>query len=122
MKKKTLIIGASTNPDRYSFKAANLLSQYNNEIELFGLRKGILASKEIATDWSDLNLENLDTITLYVGPQNQEELFNKVIEAHPKRVIFNPGTENEEFYKLLNHAGIEFEEACTLVLLNTRQY
>lgn len=122
MKKKTLIIGASTNPDRYSYKAAHLLTQYNNEIELFGLRKGSLASKEIVTDWSQLNLENLDTITLYVGPQNQEQLFNKVLEAHPKRVIFNPGTENEAFYNLLNYVGIEFEEACTLVLLNTGQY
>ena len=122
MKKKTLIIGASTNPDRYSFKAAHLLTQCNHEIELFGLRKGSLASKKIITDWSELNLDDLDTITIYVGPQNQVDYFNKVIEAKPKRVIFNPGTENTVFYKMLDHAGIEFEEACTLVLLNTGQY
>jgi len=120
--KKTLIIGASTRPDRYAFKAANKLVEHGHEIELLGRRKGDVAGEMIKNEWQQLDLKQLDTVTLYINPKIQPEYYQEIIEAKPKRVIFNPGTENSEFVKLLEKEKIEYENACTLVLLNLNAY
>lgn len=120
--KKTLIIGASTKPDRYAFKAANKLADHGHQIELLGRRKGDVAGEMIKNEWQELDLSQLDTVTLYINPKIQPEYYQEIIEAKPKRVIFNPGTENTDFVKLLEKEEIEYENACTLVLLNLNVY
>jgi predicted CoA-binding protein len=120
MAKKTLVIGASTDPSRYSFLAANKLVSHKHEIELLGVKEGIVAGKEINTEKD--KFENIDTVTLYVNPQRQSEYFDYVAALNPRRVIFNPGTENPTFEDFLTEKGIEPIEACTLVMLTTGQY
>ena len=118
--KRTLIIGASNNPERYAYKAAERLLAHGHEIELLGLRPDMVFGHKIATVRE--NYENIDTVTLYIGPQRQPEYYDYILSLHPRRVIFNPGTENNEFEELLRKNNIEPEEACTLVLLGTGQY
>ena len=118
--KKTLVIGASLKPNRYSNLAINRLITYQHTVVAIGLRKGVVAGVEIATE--KIPFENIHTVTLYLNPQRQEEYFDYVISLKPKRVIFNPGTENPAFYKLLQQNNVEVEVACTLVLLSTNQY
>lgn len=118
--KKTLIIGASNNPERYAYKAAERLLAHGHEIELLGLRPDTIFGKTIDTERKQY--QGLDTVTLYVGPQRQPEYYDYIVSLQPKRVIFNPGTENDEFESLLAKNGIIAEEACTLVLLGTGQY
>ncbi len=118
--KKTLIIGASNNPERYAYKAAERLLAHGHEIELLGLKAVEVFGKTVDTERKSYN--NLDTVTLYVGPSNQPEYYDYILSLKPKRVVFNPGTENEEFENLLTKNGIIAEEACTLVLLGTGQY
>ena len=118
--KKTLIIGASNNPERYAYKAAERLLSHGHEIELIGLKPVEVFGKIVDTDRKNYN--EIDTVTLYVGPRNQPDYYDYVLSLKPKRVVFNPGTENEEFENLLTKNGIVAEEACTLVLLGTGQY
>ena len=118
--KKTLIIGASNNPERYAYKAAERLLHYGHQIELLGLRNEEIFGKKINIDRKQYS--DLDTVTLYIGPQRQPDYYDYIISLKPKRVIFNPGTENPDFEKLLADNGIAYEEACTLVLLQTGQY
>lgn len=118
--KKTLIIGASNNPDRYAFKAAERLLSYGHEIELLGVRPDVVFGKKVDIERKDY--KDLDTVTLYIGPKHQPEYYDYVLSLKPKRVVFNPGTENQEFEALLKKNGIVAEEACTLVLLGTGQY
>ncbi len=117
---KTLIIGASQNPERYSYKAADKLLSYGHEIELLGLRPDTIFGKVIDTEKKQYT--DIDTVTLYVGPQRQTEYYDYIVSLKPLRVIFNPGTENEEFYEILKNNNIKSEVACTLVLLATGQY
>jgi predicted CoA-binding protein len=118
--KKTLVIGASENPERYSYKAINTLVQHGHEVVALGLRAGNVAG--IPFEVEKKFFENIDTVTLYVGPKNQPEYYDYIIGLKPRRVIFNPGTENPEFIGQLQKAGIHPEIACTLVLLGTGQY
>ena len=97
--KKTLIIGASTNPQRYSFLAANRLVNHGYPIVMLGLKEGQVAENQIQTEKPILS--DIDTVTLYIGPGHQPQWYEYVINLKPKRVIFNPGTENEEFEHLL---------------------
>jgi predicted CoA-binding protein len=120
MKKKTLIIGASPNPDRYSYMATEMLVAYGHEVYPFGLRAGKIGSVHIETIWPID--QSFDTVTLYVGSGNQDVYWQKMIDLKPKRVIFNPGTENSAFFEALNKNGIVAIEACTLVMLRTGQY
>ena len=120
MKKKTLVIGASLKAERYSNKAIRRLVSYKHEVVALGLRAGEVAGIKI--DTAILQYQDLDTVTLYLNPKRQEAFYYYIIALAPKRVIFNPGTENPEFYKLLKKHNIAFEEACTLVLLGTNQY
>ena len=117
---KTLIVGASTNPERYAYKAALSLLAHGHEIELVGQKVGNVKGYEIKTNNPDL--DGIDTVTIYVGPQNQPSLYDYILKQKPRRIIFNPGTENPEFELLAKAKGIEVEEACTLVLLSTGQY
>lgn len=120
MSKKTLVIGASLKPERYSNLVIHRLTQYKHEVLAFGLRKGEVAGVHIQTQFpSDTDI---DTITLYLNPKRQQEYYQRIIDLQPQRVIFNPGTENHEFYTLLDKAAIAYEVACTLVLLSTNQY
>lgn len=117
---KTLIIGASKNPERYSYKAADKLLSYGHEIELLGLRPDTIFGQVIDTEKKQYT--DIDTVTLYVGPQRQTESYDYIVSLKPRRVIFNPGTENEEFYEILKKNNIKSEVACTLVMLATGQY
>ncbi|WP_029275654.1 CoA-binding protein [Pedobacter borealis] len=118
--KKTLIIGASPNPSRYAYKAANMLTRFNHEIVNVGIKKGEVAGVEI--EKPDQIHTDIDTITLYIGPSLQAQYHDYILATKPSRVIFNPGTENDELEKLLDQHNIEPVEACTLVLLSTGQY
>jgi len=117
---KTLIIGASNNPERYAYKAAERLLAHKYEIELLGLRPDVIFGKTIDTERKQYT--DIDTVTLYIGSQRQPEYYDYIIGLNPRRVIFNPGTENNEFETMLAEQGIIAEEACTLVLLGTGQY
>lgn len=118
--KRTLILGASPNPERYSYKATIALNN-NNPVFPVGLREGMIGENKILTNTPVI--ENIDTITLYVGPKNQPVYYDYIInQIKPKRIIFNPGTENPELQRLAKMKNIETEEACTLVLLSIKNY
>jgi len=118
--KLTLIIGASENPARYSFLAAQKLKAKGHSVLLLGRRKGTVAGQEIHTQ--PLPWENIDTITMYVNPSIQTAYYDYILSLNPKRVIFNPGTENSEFEDVLASKNIIPVRACTLVMLMTGQY
>jgi uncharacterized protein len=119
--KKTLVIGATTKPDRYAFLAINRLRGHGHDVLAVGVDSGTVADVAIGKD--KLPFENVDTVTLYVRPAIQRESYEDyILSLKPKRVIFNPGTENPAFEDRLQKVGIEPIEACTLVMLSTGQY
>ncbi len=122
MSKKTVIIGASTNPSRYAYLAAGMLKEYKHEIVPIGIKKGEVYGKQILSINERPAVNDVDTVTLYIGPRHQPEHYDYILSLKPKRVIFNPGTENYEFEKLIEGSGAEALEACTLVLLRSGQY
>ncbi|WP_422107800.1 CoA-binding protein [Winogradskyella sp.] len=120
MGKKTLVVGASLKAGRYSNLAINKLRNHEHEVVAFGIKPGQVSDVDIDTEL--LPYEGIDTVTLYLNPRRQSAYYDYIIGLKPKRVIFNPGTENPEFYQLLKDHNIAFEVACTLVLLSTNQY
>ena len=120
--KKTVIVGATTNPGRYAYIAASMLKDDGHPIVPVGIKKGEVFGEEILDIKEKPAIADVDTVTLYIGPQHQPEWYDYIISLRPKRIIFNPGTENPVFVKKAEEAGIEAEEACTLVLLRTNQY
>lgn len=118
--KKTLILGATDNPSRYANLAANRLVAYGHPIVNIGIKNGQAAGVQI--EKAGEVHKDIDTVTLYVGPRNQPEYYDYILNTNPKRIIFNPGTENEELEELAEEKGIETLHACTLVMLSTRQY
>jgi uncharacterized protein len=122
MNKKTVIIGATTNPARYAYLTADMLTEYQHEVVPLGIRKGVVFGKEILDIRQKPRITDVDTVTLYIGPQRQPEWYDYVLGLKPKRIIFNPGTENDEFARLAEEKGIETLEACTLVMLRSNQY
>ncbi len=118
--KHTLILGASPNPERYSFLAAKSLSSHNHTITMVGKKDGIVCNLPILHSIPQ-NLE-IDTVTVYLSAKNQIAYYSDIIQLKPKRIIFNPGAENPELEKLAIENGIEVENACTLVLLSIGQY
>jgi len=120
MNKKTLVLGATPNEERYANLAANRLVRNGHSIVNVGLRAGVVAGVPI--EKAETIHKDIDTITLYVGPQNQKRLYDYILNTHPRRIIFNPGTENSELKRMADEKGIETEYACTLVLLSIGQY
>jgi predicted CoA-binding protein len=118
--KKTLVLGATTKPDRYAYRAINMLVEKGYTVLAIGQNTGEVAGVKIYT--KAIPVKNIDTVTLYLNPTRQRDYYNYIIEAQPKRVVFNPGTENPELYQLLELNNIKAEVACTLVLLATNQY
>ena len=117
---KTLVFGASLNPNRYSYLAVKKLLEKKITTVAFGKNLGTILHLQIKDNLTDF--QNINTVTLYLNPQRQVAFYNYIVSLNPKRVLFNPGTENPEFYKILNEKSIDFEEACTLVLLSINQY
>lgn len=122
MKDTTLVVGASLKPYRYSHIAINRLLAHDEPVMAYGLRSGEVSGVPIHTDQHFFSDKDIHTVTLYVGPQRQEPLIDWIVDLAPRRVIFNPGTENPSFEQKLRDAGVEVLEACTLVMLSTRQY
>mgnify|MGYP001043584416 CR=1 FL=1 len=120
MKKKTLVLGAYLKPDRYSNIAIHRLVSSKQPTVAIGLKQGDVKGIVIDTDNKDYT--NIHTVTLYLNPKRQEPFYDYILSLKPSRVIFNPGTENLEFYKILKDKKIEVEVACTLVMLATNQY
>ncbi len=120
MSKKTLLIGASDNPARYSFLAVQRLVKYQHPVVALGKHPGEAAGVPIVTERPTDT--DFDTITLYLNPANQRAYYDYIISLRPARLLFNPGTENQELAKMAAAAGIQPVEACTLVLLSTGQY
>jgi predicted CoA-binding protein len=117
---KTLVIGASTNKERYSYKAINNLIAKSHQVVAIGVKKGMVMDIPIETEKIDFHA--VDTVTLYLNSKSQKEYYEYILSLKPRRVIFNPGTENQEFYEILRKNDIAYEESCTLVLLATNQY
>lgn len=118
--KKTVVLGATPKPDKYAYTAITMLVDKGHSVLAIGQNAGEVAGIKIQT--KAIPLKNIDTVTLYLNPARQRDYYNYIVEAKPKRVIFNPGTENPEFYQLLQLNNIKAEVACTLVLLATNQY
>ncbi len=118
--KKTLVLGASDNPARYSYKAVSNLLRNGHSVIAVGNKKSSVIGIEITKEFPETG--SVDTVTLYLNPANQRPYYEAIIHLNPKRIIFNPGTENPELEQLADDAGIETVEACTLVMLATGQY
>ena len=117
---RTLVIGASTKPERYSFKAINALLKHGHETLALSVKKGSVNGVEFMNGFPEL--DDIDTVTLYIGPKIQPNYYEYLVQLKPRRVIFNPGTENLEFQELLRKGNIEVIEACTLVMLSIGNY
>jgi predicted CoA-binding protein len=122
IRKKTVIVGATPNTARYAHMAAGRLVSSGHEIVPLGIRRGSMFGKEILDIRSRPAIHDVDTITLYIGPQRQEEWYDYLLSLKPKRIIFNPGTENDELIRKASSEGIETVEGCTLVMLRSDQY
>lgn len=118
--KHTVVLGASDNPQRYSYLAVNRLASYNHPVTAIGKKTGAIGSIPVITEHPQL--DDVDTITLYLSAANQKAYYDYIVSLHPKRLIFNPGAENPELEQLALKNNIEPLEACTLVMLNTGQY
>lgn len=118
--KKTLVMGASSNPERYAYKAIKMLQRFGHPVVAVGKKEDEVDGLRI--EKQQIPFENVETVTLYLNPMNQKQYYDYIVGLKPKRVIFNPGTENPELYTLLRQNEIEIEVACTLVMLSTNQY
>lgn len=120
--KKTVIIGATTNPGRYAYLAASMLKEYNHEIVPVGIKDGSVFGYEILDIFQKPAIPDVHTVTLYIGPRRQPEHIDYILSLKPKRIIFNPGTENDDFIRRAEEQGVQTLEACTLVMLRSLQY
>lgn len=118
--KKTLVLGASDNPQRYSYLAVNRLRGKGHPVVAIGRKPVTVGDVSIETEKRPF--PGVDTVTLYLNPRMQQEYYDYILSLHPKRIIFNPGAENDELARLAQANGIQALEACTLVLLSTGQY
>ncbi|MCB0483311.1 MAG: CoA-binding protein [Flavobacteriales bacterium] len=120
MSETVLVLGASNNPDRYAWKAAQRLVAHGHKIVLVGKRSGEVSGISILqTPPKDISI---DTVTVYLNPSHQKQYYDYLLALNPKRIIFNPGTENQELAAIAQNSGIATEEACTLVLLSTGSF
>jgi predicted CoA-binding protein len=118
--KKTLVLGASDNPSRYSYLAIKRLRMHDHPVVAIGRKNTKVA--DVVIDKEKIHFDNVDTVTLYLNQKHQREYYDYIISLHPKRIIFNPGAENSELASLAKDNGIKPIEACTLVMLSTNQY
>ena len=118
--KKTLVLGASENPDRYSNKAIYRLIRNGHPVVAVGNKKGKVQNVEITTE--KMEADDIDTVTLYLNPTNQKPYYDYILSLNPKRIIFNPGTENPELEQMAQQQGISVVEGCTLVMLGIGNY
>jgi len=118
--KKTLVLGASDNPGRYSYLAVTRLRGSGHPVVAIGRKQAKVGDVEIGTDQQPLT--GVDTITLYLSPQHQKQYYDYIFSLHPRRIIFNPGAENPELEALAQANGVQPLQACTLVMLSTGQY
>ena len=118
--KKTLVLGASENPQRYSYLAVQQLVSHDHPVLAIGKKEGVVKGVKISTTKDAHN--DVDTVTLYLNPAHQKQYYDYILSLNPKRIIFNPGTENRELASLARNNGIETLQACTLVMLSTGQY
>ena len=118
--KKTLVLGASDNPSRYSYLAVNRLRSHGHPVVAIGKKNTLVA--DVPIEMEKKQWDNIDTITLYLNPAHQREYYDYILSLKPRRLIFNPGAENDELAGLAANNGIKPIEACTLVLLSTNQY
>ncbi len=119
-RKKTLVLGASPNPIRFSHKAVKSLLRHEQEVVAVGFREGLIVDEEILVGMP--HIEDVHTVSIYIGSSRQADYYDYIISLKPKRVIFNPGTINPEFMGRLKQAGIEPLAECMLVLLNEEDY
>jgi predicted CoA-binding protein len=118
--KKTLVLGASANPSRYSYLAVNSLAAKGHEVIAICKRPGKVG--QVSVEIEKRTIQDLDTVTLYLNAGNQKQYYDYIFSLHPRRIIFNPGAENEELSSMAKEKGVLPQEACTLVLLSTGQY
>lgn len=118
--KKTVVLGASENPTRYSYLAINRLRTHGHPVVAIGKKEGKVFDVPVRKGQTEV--DEVDTVTLYLNPTNQKQYYDYIVSLKPKRIIFNPGTENKELYEIADKNGISHIEACTLVLLSTGQY
>ena len=119
-RKKTLVLGASPNPVRFSHKAVKSLLRHEQEVVAVGFREGLIVEEEILVGMPPI--EEVHTVSIYIGSSRQTDYYDYIISLNPKRVIFNPGTVNPEFMGRLKREGIEPVAECMLVLLNEGEY
>jgi hypothetical protein len=117
---KTVVIGASPNQSRYSYKAVQLLNHYEHEVIPIGIREGMIEDQKILT--GKPMIDHVHTVSLYIGIEKQNDYYDYIFSLHPKRIIFNPGTENDDFAKRADSKGIETITDCTLVMLNSGRF
>jgi len=120
--KKTVVIGASPNPSRYAYQAAHMLSRHGHDFIPLSIKKGNVAGEEIMDLREKPVITDIDTLTLYIGPQHQAEWIDYLLSLSPRRIIFNPGTENKYFMQKAEGQGVEVVSGCTLVMLQTGTY
>jgi predicted CoA-binding protein len=118
--KKTLVIGATPKPERYAYIATEMLHDFGHEVVPYGIKKGTIGDYTILNEWP--SSQEFDTITLYINPALQEGFYDQILALKPKRIIFNPGTENSALEEMAKAKNIKTLDACTLVLLRTNQY
>lgn len=118
--KKTLVLGASDNPSRYSYLAVQRLRSHGHPVVAIGRKSTMVADVPVQTEQQDFR--DIDTVTLYLNPQHQQAYYDYILSLSPRRIIFNPGTENDELAALAAGKNIATIEACTLVMLSTNQY
>ncbi len=118
--KKTVVLGASDSPMRYSYLAVRRLKSYDHPVVAIGKKKGLIDDTEIITEHPEL--DDVDTVTLYLNPLHQKQYYDYILSLKPKRIIFNPGAENNELATMARQNGIQPMNACTLVMLGTGQY
>ncbi len=118
--KITVVLGASENPARYSYLAVRKLNNYQHPVVAIGRKKGQIGDTEIHKD--HIPVAEVHTVTLYLNPYNQKEYYDYILGLHPKRIIFNPGTENDELIEAAKKNGIEPVLGCTLVMLSVGTY
>ncbi|MBK7505691.1 MAG: CoA-binding protein [Bacteroidetes bacterium] len=118
--KKTVVLGASSKIDRYSNRAVKQLMANGHLVIPIGFENEKINGLQIET--ALLPIENVNTISLYLNPKRQEAYYDYILSLNPKRIIFNPGTENRDLEQLAKKLNIETIEACTLVMLSVGNY